>query len=186
MKRRKETRILSRSLKRLHWPPRRQRLGLFWVAALIGLALPWLPSFSLNTEQLCIVNSVYDGDTMRLTCEGKRMKIRLYCIDAPEMGQRPWGRASRDYLRTISPERVIVVVHGRDRYGRTIGEVFTANEDQENLNLVMVRSGQAVVFPKYCHDRQYYQAEDEAKKLQSGVWEKLGVHQRPWAWRHRH
>jgi endonuclease YncB( thermonuclease family) len=140
----------------------------------------------MTSELSCTVNSVYDGDTMRVTCEGKRMKIRLYCIDAPEMGQRPWGMESRDYLRAISPERVTVVAHGRDRYSRTVGEVFTDNRARENLNLAMVRSGNAVVYPKYCNDRQYYQAEDKARKSQFGVWEKPGVHQQPWQWRHRH
>ena len=186
MKTRKKTRILGGTIKRLHWTGRRQRLGMFWVVAFIGLAMPWLPSFSKTSELSCTVNSVYDGDTMRVTCEGKRIKVRLYCIDAPEVKQRPWGRESRDYLRAITTEQVTVVAHDRDRYGRTVGEVFTGDEDRENLNLAMVWSGNAVVYPKYCKDRQYYQAEGEAKKLQSGVWEKAGDHQRPWVWRRRY
>jgi len=185
MKTWKKIRLLHWLARALHRSVRHQRLGLFWTAALIGLALPWLPSFSADSAQSCTVNSIYDGDTMRLTCDGKRMKVRLYCIDAPEMKQRPWGRESRDYLRAITPERVTVVAHDRDRYGRTVGEVFTDDENRENLNLAMVWSGNAVVYPKYCNDRQYYQAEEEAKKLQSGVWGKLGDHQRPWVWRHR-
>ena len=130
----------------------------------------------------CAVNSVYDGDTMRLTCDGQRLKVRLYCIDTPEMGQRPWGKESRDYLRTLTPKRVSVVSHGQDRYGRTIGEVFVADE---SLNLTMVRSGHAAVYPRYCKDRQYYEAEREAKKGRAGIWENPGDHQRPWVWRKR-
>jgi endonuclease YncB( thermonuclease family) len=53
----------------------------------------------------------------------------------------------------ITPETVTVVFHGKDCYGRTIGEVLTADEPQKNLNLAMVRSDQAVVYPKYCKDQ---------------------------------
>ncbi len=181
---REKTQIFNRLAKRLHWKTRHKRLGLFWTAAIIGLLMPWLPGFSSNSHLSCTVNSVYDGDTMRVTCDGKRMKVRFYCIDAPEMSQRPWGKESRDYLRSITPERVTVVGYGKDRYGRTIGEVIVSDKGQKNLNLIMVRSGNAVVYPKYCHAQRYYQSENEAKKIASGVWEKPGIQQKPWEYRH--
>ena len=168
----------------LQFTTRHKRLGLFWMASFVGLSLPWLPSFSSNSDMSCSINSIYDGDTMRLSCNGKRMKVRLYCIDAPEIRQRPWGKESRDYLRSITPKQVTVIAKTKDRYGRTVGEVITADQRRENLNLAMVRSGRAVVYPKYCNDQQYYQEEQEAKKNRSGVWDKPGLHQTPWQWRH--
>lgn len=183
MKTRKKTAILNWLLRRLHWSTRHQRLSLFWVAALVSLALPWLPNFSTGAHKTCTVNSIHDGDTMRLTCEGEQVKVRLYCIDAPEMGQWPWGKVSRDYLRAITPKQVRLVAHDRDRYGRTVGEVITTDEAQENLNLAMIWSGQAAVYPRYCNDGQYYQAEQEARKIGSGIWGSKGLHQSPWSWR---
>ncbi len=183
MNRRKKINIFNRLAKRMSFDTRHKRMPLFWMMAFVGLALPWLPGLSMDASQTCTVNSVYDGDTMRVTCNGKRMKVRLYCIDTPEIRQRPWGKESRDYLRSITTEQVVVIAHGRDRYGRTIGEVFTDDEKRKNLNLEMVRSGHAAVYPKYCNDRQYYQAEGEAKKIAAGVWEKPGLHQSPWDWR---
>ncbi len=179
----KKINIFNRLTKRMSFDTRHKRMPLFWMMAFVGLVLPWLPGLSMDANQTCTVNSVYDGDTMRVTCNGKRMKVRLHCIDAPEMKQRPWGKESRDYLRSITPEHVIVISKTKDRYGRTVGEVIAVGEVRKNLNLVMVRSGQAVVYPKYCNDRQFYQAEGEAKKTASGVWEKPGTHQRPWEWR---
>jgi endonuclease YncB( thermonuclease family) len=44
-------------------------------------------------------------------------------------------------------------------------------------------SGQAAVYTKFCTEQQYVQAENEARKANSGIWEKLGLHQRPWAYR---
>jgi endonuclease YncB( thermonuclease family) len=102
------------------------------------------------------------------------------------MRQRPWGRESRDYLRSITPERITVISHGRDRYGRTIGEVITDDEKRENLNIAMIRTGQAAVFPKYCKDQVYYEAQVLASGEGSGIWEKDGLQQSPWKWRKAH
>ncbi len=184
MKTEKKNRIFGYLTGRLHFSIRHRRLGMFWAAAVVGLAVPWIPSSEATSQKSCSVNSIYDGDTMRLTCDGERIKVRLYCIDAPEMKQRPWGKESRDYLRSITPEQVMVIAKTKDRYGRTVGEVLTADQRRENLNLAMVRSGQAVVYPKYCNDQRYYQVEGDAKRIKAGVWEKQGLQQTPWHWRH--
>jgi endonuclease YncB( thermonuclease family) len=169
---------------------RHRRIVLFWAAVLVFLPLPWiLKGCALPTIQTsqslnnCSVKSIHDGDTMTVNCDGQRMKVRLYCIDAPEIGQRPWGQVSRDYLRSITPEQVEVVVKTTDRYGRAVGEVMTTDEAGMSLNLTMVVSGQAAVYTKFCTEQQYVQAEHEARKANSGIWEKLGLHQRPWAYR---
>ncbi|MCP4310204.1 MAG: thermonuclease family protein, partial [Bacteroidetes bacterium] len=72
-----------------------------------------------------------------------------------------------------------------DRYGRLIGEVWTHDSDtiQENLNLAMVRSGSAAVYPKYCKEWKYFQAQEGAQSLSAGIWEKPGQHQSPWEYR---
>ena len=45
--------------------------------------------------QAATVLSVGDGDTLRVDDRGKRLTIRLACIDAPEMAQSPYGDQSR-------------------------------------------------------------------------------------------
>lgn len=131
----------------------------------------------------CDVRKVYDGDTMTLYCRGEETKVRLYCIDTPEMGQKPWGRKSRDVLRALAGNRVVLIPKEKDRYGRTVGIVLSGDEDRENLNLAMVWSGDAVVYPKYCHDSDFYVAEDNARQIRAGIWERPGLHQTPWEWR---
>ncbi len=44
--------------------------------------------------------SVYDGDTLRVFCNGQESKIRFACIDAPETKQTG-GIESRDHLRSL-------------------------------------------------------------------------------------
>lgn len=170
---------------------RHNRMPLFWAVAAIAITAAWLvPDFGISgaprsgnaaaDRQSCRVESIYDGDTMTVRCAGRKEKVRLYCIDTPEMGQQPWGRRSRDHLRRITPERVEIVAHDRDRYGRLVGEVMA---DGRSLNLAMVEAGQAAVYDRYCSDGRYPQAERQARQAGLGVWVEPGLQQRPWEWR---
>ena len=165
---------------------------MFWSVAAIALTGPWMlkgcdvVSAGGVVMEDCTVSSVYDGDTLRAECGGEKLKVRLHCIDTPEMGQKPWGRESRDYLRSLLPRgsQIQLVVHTRDKYGRQVAEVIRGSK---NLNRLMVQGGQAVVYPKYCPSSftEYYRAEDQARQGGNGMWSKSGLQQMPWEWRHR-
>lgn len=165
-------------------------IPLFWIVAAIGTAAPWAllhwgPSISAAPGiegQTCRVASIYDGDTLRAECDGEKVKVRLHCIDTPEMQQKPWGRESRDHLRAMTPKTITLVQHDRDRYGRIVGEVYAGDR---SLNLAMVEGGQAAVYRRYCSDRRFTAAEERARAAGLGIWAKPGDHQRPWEWRKR-
>lgn len=106
-------------------------------------------------------------------------RFRFYCIDAPELAQRPWGIESRDHLRAITPRRVILISKDKDRYGRTVGEILADDPAREHLNLAQVASGNAAVYPKYCSDRSYYATERQARRARLGVWERPGKQRTP-------
>ena len=129
----------------------------------------------------CQVLSIYDGDTMTVRCAGRNVKVRLHCIDAPEMMQEPWGRWSRDYLRQISGDSVRLRRIERDRYGRTVAEVY--RYDDQSLNLKMVLDGWGTVYPKYCDEPRFFEARDTSQKRGMGIWRWHGLHQSPWQWR---
>jgi len=133
----------------------------------------------------CQVATVLDGDTFQAICEGRRETIRLYCIDAPEMDQRPWGKVARKRLRRLLPRGVRVAVrqYDTDRYGRQVGEVFKV---RENIDRLLVREGRAVVYRKYCDKGQrleYYADEAEAREAGRGVWRRPGLQRTPWLFR---
>ncbi|TCT17978.1 thermonuclease family protein [Thiobaca trueperi] len=97
------------------------------------------------------------------------------------MGQRPWGQESRDYLRRIIPQQINLREHDRDRYGRIVGEVF--GHAGQSLNLALVEAGQAAVYPRYCRESRYFEAQERARAARRGIWEQDGEHQTPWTWR---
>lgn len=184
------TRLSARAITRLIWSARHNRLSALWAVTLVALTLPWLwgglfgapwqGSTAVGNRQSCTVERIYDGDTITAVCNGQRVRVRLYCIDAPEMDQEPWGRLSRDYLRRITPRDITIATHDRDRYGRVIGELF---DGERSLNLALVEAGEAVVYPRYCNERRYSVAERQARQAGQGVWAEPGLQQRPWQWR---
>jgi endonuclease YncB( thermonuclease family) len=135
---------------------------------------------------VCDVKRVADGDSVDLVCKGKKVKVRLYCIDAPELAQRPWGQQSKHYLDSIIHHRVILKAVEKDRYGRTVGELLSRNNDGQNFNLTMIMAGQAAVYRRYCKEKAYLQSEQQARDYRIGIWSRPGLHQRPWRYRHRH
>ncbi|MFB1487761.1 MULTISPECIES: thermonuclease family protein [unclassified Thiocapsa] len=165
------------------------RLVLFWGLAVFGLIAPWVIAnidwsalpFLEQPRQSCTVASIHDGDTLRAECHGEHLQVRLYCIDAPELAQRPWGPDSRDHLRRITPRTISLRLVDTDRYGRRVGEVLTT--DGESLNLAMVSAGQAAVYPRYCRDQRFFAAERAARSGGLGIWSSPGDHQHPWDYR---
>lgn len=147
-------------------------------------ALPLLSaSVTASAGNLCEVTRCYDGDTCTLQCQDERVKVRLHCIDAPEMKQAPWGKMSRDYLRQrATPGATVDLVRmgQNDKYGRAVGVLLL---DGVNLNLNQVHAGQAAVYPKYCTDPVFYQAQEDAKAYRRGIWQEDGEQQAPWDWR---
>lgn len=140
------------------------------------------PVGAVQADQTCTVRDCHDGDTCTLICAGEKTKVRLHCIDAPEMKQAPWGENSRDVLRNRLPAGSTVELQSttRDRYGRTVGVLLL---DGVNINLHLVQSGWAVAYPKYCAEPVYYQAQKDAEANRRGVWKQDGEQRQPWEWR---
>ena len=130
------------------------------------------------------VISVGDGDTIRVQINGKPITVRLACIDAPEMAQRPYGQQSRSYLQQRLPVGSTVTLEQKtsDRYGRLVAEVFNGI----NINLAIVEDGQAFVYRQYlsgCDAKEYLDAEFRASRRRYGVWQVEGGITRTWDFR---
>ncbi|EXJ15683.1 thermonuclease family protein [Imhoffiella purpurea] len=134
----------------------------------------------------CQVRKILDGDSLILDCAGDRLEVRLRCIDAPEKDQRPWSDRSRANLRRITPARVEVIPIERDRFGRTVADLYGADSERRFINLEQVSSGNAAVYRRYCKDPRFMETEREARRSGRGIWSEPGEHQSPWRFRHRH
>jgi len=109
-------------------------------------------SFNLSYAQKekITIKNCYDGDTC--TTENNE-KIRLACIDAPEIkGKRAdpeKAKYVRDYLNNlISGKEVKIKRITYDRYGRTVAELY---KGKKNLQKHLVDLGLAKVYKKYSH-----------------------------------
>ncbi|WP_338429344.1 thermonuclease family protein [Synechococcus elongatus] len=114
-----------------------------------------------------------DGDSVAVEINGDRIRVRLACIDAPELAQDPVGTAARDRLKQLLPSGSVVRLRtiAEDRYGRTVAEVFY---QEQNLNLQLVREGYAVVYRQFlegCDRDAYFSVELEARQKKLGLWQ---------------
>lgn len=182
-------------------PFQNRRMAVFWLVSALALGgVPaWLTYRSaekaaeedagfplLGPAPSCDVLEILDGDTMKLDCGWQEDKpqivtVRLYCIDAPEIEQEPWGRMARDRLRSITGTAVAIKPIEWDRHRRLVAIVHSNGRE---LNLQMVADGFAPVYPKYCRERRYYNAENDVRSRRLGIWSTLGQQQKPWEWRH--
>ena len=97
-----------------------------------------------------IIKSCYDGDTCT-AIDGE--KIRLACIDTPELkGKRADpvpAKKARDFLNNlVINEEVSIRRITKDRYGRTVAELFKNNI---NIQKLIVDQGYGKIFEKYAH-----------------------------------
>ncbi|MGB3766212.1 MAG: thermonuclease family protein [Phormidesmis sp.] len=138
-----------------------------------------------------VPDSIYDGDSFRVSDGEREIKVRICGIDAPEKEQA-LGIESRDHLRQMMAKgtgRVTLVETDIDQYGRTVAEVFipTGNGDEEiHLNTQMVADGMAYVYPQYvssCPNGSLMQSVGaEAQQRALGVWANPNS-QKPWDYR---
>ena len=137
-------------------------------------------SFAVGAEPTVITSVwVIDGDTVKAKLNGKRIKIRLANIDAPEKRQ-DYGKASKWALvGMVRGNQVKAELTKKDRYGRWIGTLFV---DGKNLNSKMVNRGHAWVYTRYNQDKSLPALQKRAKKARRGLW--AGENPiAPWKWR---
>ena len=141
-----------------------------------------------------LVTYITDGDSLRVRVLERRNRpaaqetpVRLYAIDAPEIGQRYSGRA-RSHLAQLAQGRLYLDVVEIDRYNRIVAVAYR-RLPKDSLNLAMVRDGWARYAPQY--DPGGYggqqlglaQAENRAAARKRGIWQDAGYNLAPWDYR---
>ena len=132
------------------------------------------------------VVAVGDGDTLTLLDASRAQhKIRLAGIDAPERRQSYGQRAKQHLSALISGRWVLVEWAKRDRYGRIVGRVLSAECPRPDcpytvdVGLEQMKAGLAWHYKHYQqeqapHDRAHYAAVEQLARARSaGLWREL-------------
>ncbi|MDA3835076.1 MAG: thermonuclease family protein, partial [Spirochaetales bacterium] len=139
-------------------------------------------SSTLAYAEQCHVNKVSDGDTIKVTCNGRKVKIRLYGVDTPESKQR-YGMEATQYTEQAVLNKIVDIrIIDTDRYGRSVAVV---KQGGFNLNEMLVRKGHAWVYDKYCKESfcaDFNQYEKQARQQRIGLWED-NTPKAPWDYR---
>lgn len=146
-----------------------------WVALAVLLQALWLGTARAQAEALSgRVLWVDDGDSLELRDDwGRRFRVRLRGIDAPERSQ-PYANVSRRNLSRLARGRPVTIAYdGVDKYGRLLAWVYI--DQGVSVNLLQVQAGFAwhYVFPGRpwtADDDLLAQAEQEARAARRGLW----------------
>jgi len=129
-----------------------------------------------------IILYVVDGDTIDVHIDGKKERVRLIGIDAPEMGFE--GRAEMCFAKE-SREKLLEIVGGksvrlvtdpsqqnRDIYQRMLRYVYLP--DGTDVNKLMIERGFAYEYTykelPYRYRQEYQEAQKNAKSSGAGLW----------------
>ena len=147
-------------------------------AVLLGLC-----SIVQAEEFYAKVIAVMDGDTVLVLRDGKKIKVRLANIDAPESDQE-FGRESRQALvDRVLKKQVHVNSQAMDSYGRMIAEISV---DGKSVNEERVRSGMAWGNSQFHRNKRYLTLHNQAQQARRGLWAQAGIPISPEQWRKTH
>lgn len=155
--------------------------------------IDWEEGARVDSLPVCDVvdGSVYDGDTLRVNCNGQIKKIRFACIDAPEKKQE-MGIESRDFLRSLlasGNNRVKVDFMGSATYGREVAELWVNRGlDWELVQSLQAMNGMVWGYEQYKRDCRNWDAIVSTQNR--AISQSLGVHGLPnsippWEWRRK-
>lgn len=157
---------------------------LLWgIGKFSGTVSPKETAAAPSGNSRCHTPEVLDGDTLKAVCDGVRVTLRLQGIDAPEMGQAPYGDMAREALIRRVPPQFGADIRGTDIYGRSLAVIGDTAGD---INLWLVRQGFAPLYRSAPSPAHYHAAEEAAKREKLGVWHKPGDQQNPQVWRRYH
>ena len=93
---------------------KKKQIALIALIVLVLVAFV-LVSYILTKKQIGVVESVIDGDTIKIKfASGKIEVVRLLSINAPEKSQ-PYYSEAKDYLSVLSGKEVILERKGKDK-----------------------------------------------------------------------
>jgi micrococcal nuclease len=139
----------------------------YFLPTMLLITISLFHSLYLEIKEQKVVR-VLDGDTIELE-DGNR--VRLFGIDAPEIGEKFSQEARLALERMVLGKRVTIEkdpTKDKDKYGRLLRYVFV---DGKIVNCEILRLGLAKNLAK--RESKYdcfWRAEEEAREKKLGIW----------------
>ena len=146
------------------------------------LLILFLFGFLFSITQDIKLLKIYDGDTILVSLNGKKEKIRFTGINTPEIAHPKFhkkseyfGNKAKNHLKNILKKHKISKlefdVKKRDKYQRMLAYIFL--ENGKMLNELMVENGYAYTYnfpPNSKYKALFDTAETYAKNKHLGIW----------------
>lgn len=125
------------------------------------------------------VESVVDGDTIKVYINGQVESVRFLLVDTPEtnhprLGKQPFGDEAKEFTRKMVEGKTVQLekdVSERDKYGRLLYYVYV---DGKSVQEELLRNGLArvayVYVPNTKYVDRYYEIQKEAQQKGVGIW----------------
>ncbi|MCI0542908.1 MAG: lamin tail domain-containing protein [Actinobacteria bacterium] len=148
------------------------------LATVLVLVSCTTPDVSAPTGELtAMVTHVYDGDTIEVETEGRRIDVRLHGLNAPENGECHDTEATEGLTTAVLGAVVRLTTKGEDQFGRLLAVVWRG---EVSINLGLVTEGLAIATtPDSGDPTTMIEAEERAYRDGLGLWGACGVGQAP-------
>lgn len=140
---------------------------------------------STDETQTYLVTRVVDGDTVKVSINGKESSVRLLGIDTPELkgstaDSECFAQESKTELsRLIEGQKVFLqpdtIQANTDKYNRLLRYIYL---EDININAYMVAEGFARVYDRVDSDQlEYFQILEMSAQLEhKGIWQACSTH----------
>ena len=143
-------------------------------------------SSAVNIEgEKALVTKVIDGDTIKVSMDGKEVTVRILGVDTPETvdprkSVQCFGKEASNETKSLLSGKVVVLqkdISDRDKYDRLLRYVFLPLDDGRILFVsdYLVREGFAQVLtipPDVKYADQFLEAQRQAREAKEGLWGK--------------
>jgi micrococcal nuclease len=154
-----------------------KKIVLFIFCMLLNISLSGV-TYALTTN--AVVDSVIDGDTIKVKIGQDIKTVRLLLIDTPEtkhpkLKVQPYGKEAYNYTNRLLKKGAGVKIEydklKSDKYNRLLAYVYL---NDKMLNELLVREGLArvgyVIKPNIKHLEKLQKAEKKAKEEKLNIW----------------
>ena len=138
------------------------RLIILVVAFVLSISISFAKSFN------ALVIGVADGDTITSLWQPTSKKFAWLQLIARKRNKPLAPKAKCFTSNLVFNNQVTVYAKSKDRYGRTIANIYLA--DGRFLNSELVKDGFARLYTAYSHDETLKALEDTARQNHLGLW----------------